>query len=75
MCFKKHGLMHAININNNFEGKRTMKIRIIKGKSKGTRGKVVGVYTDGRYDINVTNRKPNQPKQMVVKMTMCEEVR
>ncbi|MHB9071873.1 MAG: hypothetical protein ACYC54_16050 [Sedimentisphaerales bacterium] len=52
-----------------------MKIRITKGKNKGTRGKVVGVYTDGRYDINVTNRKPNQPKQMVVKMTHCEEVR
>ena len=55
-----------------------MKIRIIKGKSKGTRGKVVGVYMDGRYDINVTNRKPNQPtqpKQMVVKMTDCQEVR
>jgi len=52
-----------------------MKIRIIKGKYKGTCGKVVGVYTDGRYDINVTNRKQNQPKQMVVKMTICEEVR
>jgi ribosomal protein L24 len=52
-----------------------MKIRIIKGKNKGTRGRVVGVYMDGRYDINVTNRKPNQPKQMVVKMTHCQEVK
>ena len=52
-----------------------MKIRIIKGKLKGTRGKIVGVYMDGRYDINVTNRKPNAPKYRVVKMTDCEEVR
>ena len=52
-----------------------MKIEIIKGKYKGVRGRVVGVYMDGRYDINVTNRKPNQPKQMVVKMTDCQEVK
>ncbi|KKT03022.1 MAG: hypothetical protein UV78_C0046G0004 [Parcubacteria group bacterium GW2011_GWA2_43_17] len=52
-----------------------MKIRITKGKNKGICGKVVGVYMDGRYDINVTNRKPNQPKQTIVKMTDCEEVR
>ena len=52
-----------------------MKIQITKGKNKGIRGRVVGIYMDGRYDINVTNRKPNQPKQMVVKMTDCEEVR
>jgi hypothetical protein len=52
-----------------------MKIRITKGKNKGTRGTVVGVYMDGRYDINVIKPKPNQPKQMVVKMTDCEEVR
>ncbi|MFA5291927.1 MAG: hypothetical protein WC496_02720 [Phycisphaerae bacterium] len=52
-----------------------MKIEITKGKFKGVRGRVVGVYTDGRYDINVIKPKPNQPKQMVVKMTYCQEVK
>jgi ribosomal protein L24 len=52
-----------------------MKIRIIKGKLRGTRGKVVGVYMDGRFDIDVTNRKPNQPKHRVVKVSDCQEVR
>jgi len=52
-----------------------MKIRITKGKNKGIRGRVVGVYTDGRYDINVIRPRTRQPKQMVVKMAMCEEVR
>jgi ribosomal protein L24 len=31
-----------------------MKIRVTKGKWKGTQGKVVGVYMDGRYDIKVS---------------------
>jgi hypothetical protein len=52
-----------------------MKIRITKGKNKGTRGRVVGVYMDGRYDINVIKPRHGQPKQMVVKVTDCEEVR
>ena len=52
-----------------------MKIKIIKGKLKGIRGTVVGVYMDGRYDIKVTNRKANEPKYRVVKMNNCEEVR
>ena len=52
-----------------------MKIKITKGKLKGTHGTVVGVYMDGRYDINVIKPRPGQRKQMVVKMTDCEEVR
>jgi ribosomal protein L24 len=52
-----------------------MKVKVIKGKLKGTRGKVVGIYMDGRYDINVTNRKPNEPKYRVVKIADCQEVR
>ena len=52
-----------------------MKIQITKGKNRGIRGRVVGVYTDGRYDINVIKPRPRQPKQMVIKMTVCEEVR
>lgn len=52
-----------------------MKIKITKGKLKGTRGTVVGVYMDGRYDIKVTSRKPNEPKYRVVKMNDCQEVR
>jgi len=57
-----------------------MKIQITKGKYKGIRGRVVGVYTDGRYDINVIKPKTNQPKQptqptqMVVKITNCKEI-
>lgn len=51
-----------------------MKIRITKDKYKGVRGRVVGVYTDGRYDINVIKPKPNQPKIMVVKITNCKEI-
>jgi hypothetical protein len=49
-----------------------VKIKIVKGKLKGTRGIVVGVYTDGRYDIKVTNRKPNEPKYRIVKTTLCQ---
>jgi ribosomal protein L24 len=51
-----------------------MKIEIIKGKYKGIRGRVVGVYTDGRYDINVIKPKANQPKIMVVKIINCREI-
>jgi len=60
-----------------------MKIEITKGKFKGVRGRVVGVYTDGRYDINVIKSKPtqptqpNQPKiptQMVIKINNCREI-
>jgi hypothetical protein len=54
-----------------------MKIEITKGKYKGIRGRVVGVYTDGRYDINVIkppHTKPNQPKQMVIKINTCREI-
>ena len=51
-----------------------MKIEIIKGKYKGIRGRVVGVYTDGRYDINVIKPKTNQPKIMVVKINNCREI-
>ncbi|OQA03241.1 MAG: hypothetical protein BWY69_00574 [Planctomycetes bacterium ADurb.Bin401] len=57
-----------------------MKIEITKGKYKGVRGRVVGVYTDGRYDINVikpTHTKPTQPKiptQMVIKINNCKEI-
>ena len=54
-----------------------MKIEITKGKYKGIRGRVVGVYTDGRYDINVIKPKPSQPKiptQMVVKINNCREI-
>jgi hypothetical protein len=54
---------------------RTVKIKIVKGKLKGTCGTVVGVYMDGRYDIKVIKPQPGQPKQMVVKVTDCEEVR
>jgi hypothetical protein len=52
-----------------------MKIRVTKGKLKGTRGTVVGVYMDGRYDIKVTNRKANAPKYRIVKIDNCQEVR
>jgi len=57
-----------------------MKIEIVKGKFKGIRGRVVGVYTDGRYDINVIKPKPGQPKiptqptQMVIKINNCREI-
>ena len=51
-----------------------MKIEITKGKFKGIRGRVVGVYTDGRYDINVIKPKLKQPKIMIVKMNICKEV-
>ncbi len=57
-----------------------MKIKITKGKYKGVRGRVVGVYTDGRYDINIIkppHTKPTQPttpKQMVVKINICREI-
>jgi len=60
-----------------------MKIEITKGKFKGVRGRVVGVYTDGRYDINVIKSKPthpikpSQPKmptQMVIKIKNCREI-
>jgi hypothetical protein len=51
-----------------------MKIEITKGKYKGIRGRVVGVYTDGRYDINVIKPKPTQPKIMVVKTNICREI-
>ena len=52
-----------------------MKIQITKGKNRGIRGRVVGVYTDGRYDINVIRPRPGQPKQMVVKINNCQEIR
>ncbi|OHB60860.1 MAG: hypothetical protein A2Y12_10145 [Planctomycetes bacterium GWF2_42_9] len=60
-----------------------MKIEITKGKFKGIRGRVVGVYTDGRYDINVIKSKPTQPTQpsqpkiptqMVIKINNCREI-
>jgi len=51
-----------------------MKIEITKGKYKGIRGRVVGVYTDGRYDINDIKPKSNQPKQMVIKINNCREI-
>jgi len=51
-----------------------MKIEITKGKYKGIRGRVVGVYTDGRYDINVIKPKPTQPTQMVIKINNCREI-
>jgi ribosomal protein L24 len=57
-----------------------MKIEITKGKYKGIRGRVVGVYTDGRYDINVIKSKPTQPSQpkiptqMVIKINNCKEI-
>jgi len=63
-----------------------MKIEITKGKYKGVRGRVVGVYTDGRYDINVIKSKPTQPTQptqpsqpkiptqMVIKIKNCREI-
>ncbi|MEN6384786.1 MAG: hypothetical protein ABFD79_06275 [Phycisphaerales bacterium] len=51
-----------------------MKIKVIKGKLKGIRGRVVGVYMDGRYDINVTNRKANEPKYRVIKISDCQEI-
>jgi hypothetical protein len=51
------------------------KIRITKGKLKGTSGRVVGIYMDGRYDINVINPRPGHPRHMIIKMTHCEEVR
>jgi len=51
-----------------------MKIEITKGKYKGIRGRVVGVYTDGRYDINVIKPKPGHPKQMVIKTNLCKEI-
>jgi hypothetical protein len=56
-------------------GGKKMKIRIVRGKLKGIRGTVVGIYTDGRYDIKVTSRRPNQPKYRVVKINDCQEVR
>ena len=52
-----------------------MKVKVTKGKLKGTRGTLVGVYMDGRYDIKVTNRKPNAPKFRVIKINDCQEVR
>jgi len=55
-----------------------MKIEITKGKYKGVRGRVVGVYTDGRYDINIIKPKTAQPKQqptqMVIKINNCREI-
>jgi hypothetical protein len=51
-----------------------MKIEITKGKYKGIRGRVVGVYTDGRYDINVIKPKPKQQKMMIVKINNCKEI-
>lgn len=52
-----------------------MKVQVTKGKYKGTRGTVVGVYLDGRYDIKVTHRKANQPKYQIVKTSHCREIR
>ena len=31
----------------------TTKIDIIKGEFKGQKGKVIGVYTDGRFDVKI----------------------
>ena len=65
----------VVNIEHKFWKDKKMKIQITKGKNKGIRGRVVGVYTDGRYDINVIKPRPGQPKRMVIKMTVCKEVR
>ena len=51
-----------------------MRIEITKGKFKGIRGRVVGVYTDGRYDINVIKPKNSQPKTLVIKINTCKEI-
>jgi ribosomal protein L24 len=51
-----------------------MKIRVTKGKWKGTQGKVVGVYMDGCYDIKVSHRKPNEPKYRAIKINDCQEI-
>ena len=51
-----------------------MKVKVVKGGSRGIIGRVIGVYMDGRYDIKVSNLKPNGLKYRIVKIDHCREI-